>query len=267
MDIGLGAIFSGIGVALKHGKTFFGVMTKSYVRYRNTDIVITGASGAGKSHLMDYIASEINQRRQTSQETSATVEHTVIALNKDWLQKKVSVIPGQSFKAREKAFVDLVSTNKGLKGIIHVVDWGYTKPKRKDFETYVNSKKIKTIDSLREDNLAEEIIYLESLADELHCRERNVSWFVIVLNKIDLFNAGEAVEYYRSNAKFCAALSRVLEKVDIKTNDRNMIQPICCVREDFEFNGKRVKTKLPNQEEQTKYYEDFRKTLEMNLAE
>lgn len=267
MEFGITTLLSVAGVALKHGKTFFGVMTKSYVRYRGTDIVVTGASGVGKSHLMDYIASEINQRRQTPQETSATVEHTVIALNKDWFQKKVSVIPGQSFKAREKAFVDLVSTNEGLKGIIHVVDWGYTKPKRKDFEVYVNSKGIKTIDSLREDNLAEEIIYLESLADELHSRKRNVSWFVIVLNKIDLFDAGRAVDYYRSDDRFCAALSRVLEKVDIKTNVRNMIQPICCIREDFEFNGRRVKTKLPSPEEQIKYYEDFRKTLEMNLAE
>ncbi|RSB30801.1 GTPase [Enterobacter cloacae] len=267
MEFGFGAVISVVGGAIKHGKSIVGVVTKAYVRICDTDIVVTGASGAGKSHLIDYIASEIKQHRQTPQETSATVEHTVIPLNDDWFQKKISVIPGQSTKARDKAFVDLISKNNDLKGIVHVVDWGYTLPKSKDTEAYYKARNIKTLDELRSDNLSEEVEYLNSLADELELRPQKVSWFIIALNKVDLFDVGQAVNYYQNDPKFCNALSRVLARVEHISNPRNQIQPICCLREDFIFNGKTTKTRLASDAVQKQHYDDFRKTIEMQLAE
>lgn len=112
-----------VGGALYRNKNvFFELMTKAVIKCKNTDIVITGASGAGKSHLVEYIQSEIKAKKQHSPDVSATVEHSIIRLNDDWIPKKISVIPGQAFLAREKAFIDLVSDNAKLKGIIHVVD-------------------------------------------------------------------------------------------------------------------------------------------------
>ena len=257
-----------VGGALYRNKNvFFELMTKAVIKYKNTDIVITGASGAGKSHLVEYIQSEIKAKKQHSPDVSATVEHSIIRLNDDWIPKKISVIPGQAFLAREKAFIDLVSDNSKLKGIIHVVDWGFTKPKMKDFEAYIKGQNIDTIDALREENLREEINYLNSLADAIEKKGEEINWFVIVLNKIDLFNQGDAVKYYHSDEKFNAALNRVLSKVKNVGQKRNLVQPFCCLRENFTFNNDCVKTNLGNQKEQLEYLTDFLKAIELNLAE
>lgn len=246
---------------------FFELMTKAVIKYKNTDIVITGASGAGKSHLVEYIKSEIKAKKQHSPEVSATVEHTIIRLNDEWIPKKISVIPGQAFLAREKAFIDLVSGNTKLKGIIHVVDWGFTKPKMKGFEAYIKGQNINTIDALREENLREEITYLNSLADVIEKKGEEINWFIVVLNKIDLFNQGDAVKYYHGNEKFNTALKRVLSKVKNVGHKKNLIQPFCCLRENFTFNNECVTTNLGNQKEQLEYLTDFLKTIELNLAE
>lgn len=263
-----------VATAVKVGGAFyqnkgviFELMTKAVIKLKNTDIVITGASGAGKSHLVEYINSEIKSKKQICPDVSTRVEHTIIRLNDDWLPKKISVIPGQAFFAREKAFIDLVSDNKKLKGIIHVVDWGFTKPKMKDFEAYVKGQNIDTIDALREENLREEITYLNALADAIEKKGEQIEWFVIALNKIDLFDQGAAVKYYHSDEKFNLALQRVMSKVKNKVHKKNLIQPFCCLREDFTFSGDSVKTNLGNQKEQYEYLQDFLKAIELNLAE
>lgn len=255
------------GAVYRNKGVIFELMTKAVIKFKDTDIVVTGASGAGKSHLIDYIQSEIKKKKQNNPDVSAKVEHTIIHLNDDWFPKKISVIPGQAFQAREKAFIDLVSGNAKLKGIIHVVDWGYTKPKMKDFEAYIKGQNIDTIDALREENLREEINYLNSLADAIEKKNEEINWFIIVLNKIDLFDTGRAVNYYHNNKMFNKAIARVLSKVKNVSHKKNLIQPFCCVREDFIFNSESVKTTLCSQNEQLNYFTDFLKSIELNLAE
>lgn len=255
------------GAFYSNKAVFFELMTKAVIKFKNTDIVITGASGAGKSHLVEYLKSEIKAKKQLNPDVSTRVEHTIIHLNDDWFPKKISVIPGQAFLAREKAFIDLVSDNSKLKGVIHVVDWGFTKPKMKDFEAYIQGQNINTIEALREENLREEVNYLNSLADAIEKKGEEIDWFIIALNKIDLFNQGDAVKYYHADNNFNKALERVLSKVKNKGQKRNLIQPFCCLREDFTFSGDCVKTNLGNQKEQFEYLEDFLKAIELNLAE
>ncbi|HHQ6551533.1 TPA: hypothetical protein ACSTJZ_001384 [Serratia fonticola] len=257
-----------VGVAIYNNrKIAFEIITRAFIRVKATDVVVTGASGAGKSYLMEYITSEIRRKKEVSPSVSARVEHTIIHLSDSWFPNKVSVIPGQAFSVRERAFIDLIGENRNIKGIMHVVDWGFTKPKTKDFHAYLSGKNVNTIDELRQYNLAEEINYLNALADVIESRGEPLDWFFVILNKIDLFDISEAMQYYLNDLSFNKALNRILGKVKFKISERNRIQPFCCVREDFDFNGHSKTSSIKNTSEQVDYFNALMKNIELNLSE
>lgn len=181
-------------------------------------ILMLGQAGAGKSVLCSTIHGEANTLEWQKPGTSRAVEIKPIQLG-EWTQV-VSVIPGQDSSERLNA-LDKAINNKGIDGIVYVVDWGYTSIRELHTRNaMIKSSSIDTIEKLRKRNLE---IELEDFSGLLHMlkmsipNKRGPKWIMIAINKLDLFKdkEHEAIHYYKldKSSDFQKKISEFLTKV------------------------------------------------------
>lgn len=164
----------------------------------STDVVVTGTPGVGKSIFINKVDSFLKEKYPVKPGVSNDIEINIIRVNNDFLPKKLVVIPGQAGREQNDAFRNLITNNKNLSGIVHIVDFGYTKPRSDMSEIQYTSQGIDSVEKLRNQFLEKEVEYFRDLSLLIKRSGASIKWLHIVINKIDLFSQelGSAVSYY-----------------------------------------------------------------------
>jgi signal recognition particle receptor subunit beta len=214
----------------------------------STQVAVTGYANAGKTILaqqLDGAARGLGYEKPT---TSTAAEPAAIRLG-EW-HRLFRVIPGQEGK-RAKSILSSFHDNKDLEGVVHVVDFGFNKPRTKAAETtLITIDKIDNIEKLRAHNLQNEIHDISTLCHDIKLNfEKNGQkiWLVIAVNKVDLFynQLDSALSRYHPNGN--SDFSRALAKMEREIGSNHIsidILPICVFEEDFEWNGETIKSGL-----------------------
>lgn len=176
-----------------------------------TDIVVTGHHNVGKSILLNKMQSMLKSKYPVKPSMSEDVEINVIRVNDDFFPAKAVVIPGQKNREQIDGFRKFITNNNNLKGVIHVVDWGYTKPRDRNIEMDYVARDIKSIEDLRNIMLESELQYLSSLIEILKGAKSSLKWMIVVINKADLFHdrQHDAWYYYNVKSEFQKKLSEL----------------------------------------------------------
>lgn len=186
---------------VKHRSPIIDYISNKSKGFISTDVVVTGTPGVGKSIFIGNIDSFIKEKYPVKPDLSNDIEINIIRVNDDFLPKKVVVIPGQSGSEQNNAFRKLIINNEKLSGIIHVVDFGCTKPRSDMSEMHYTSIGIDTLEKLRLYFIDEEILYFNNLVSMIKSSKNKIKWLHIVINKIDLFSQQleQAVNHYHEN--------------------------------------------------------------------
>lgn len=225
-------------------------------------VIVTGRAGVGKSVLASHYHGEANTQDWNESGTSQDVEIKPITIG-DWT-KIVAVIPGQSSQERARALDEALNKTNELDGVIHVVDWGFTSIReaavRKEM---IESRKIDSIDKIREHNLALELNDFESMLDKLTMsisNGRGPKWLVIAVNKVDLFEKDLLIaeRYYNPlcTSPFTDKINSFLRTVGAN-NIKVVHLPVCPMPEPFEWNGEVVAPQIDSITKQRNYLRVF----------
>ncbi|MEL6345729.1 MAG: GTPase domain-containing protein [Myxococcota bacterium] len=168
-----------------------------------TRIVVTGRPRAGKSTLFQHMIGSAASLDWQKPNPSTGPETYRIPVN-EWDQI-IRIVPGQQSSARTHA-LDAAFDSPHLKGIIHVVDWGFNLPRddvaRKILsQSLIDAKGVDDLTALRIYNQEAECREFEKICDRarnyfLHKKRR--LWMAVVATKADLYRAHltEAQRYY-----------------------------------------------------------------------
>jgi len=214
-----------------------------------TDVVVTGRSAVGKTVLSSKLhgmASDINWELPGP---STDVETNVIPLG-DW-SDIVRVIPGQSSLQRAEGLHEAFNSHKSLRGVIHVVDWGYT-PERQAVivEKRIKEDKLISVDDWREHNLPIEVQEFSKVCEKIresYARCGSPTWLIVAVNKADLFtkNLDCAQKYYhpQGNSDFSQNVQKLLSDIG-NLSFKVKIVPVSSWDRDFSWNGEIVKSNI-----------------------
>lgn len=226
------------------------------------DILVTGTAGAGKSVLMSHYHGEANQLSWRTPGVSPSTEIKPIPIG-DWTQI-VHVIPGQHGFERTTAFDVGFSKTASLKGVIHVVDWGYTAVRDDAVRAQlINVEKVSNIHLLRARSLKVELDEFKSVCNYVRAAvaaKRGPKWLVIAVNKVDLFIDGitDAQAYYEldQNSDFVKVLNELLIDVG-RHNLKVLVLPVCSMPAVFEWNGEEQRPQVDSVEHQRNFMRKF----------
>lgn len=238
---------------------------KAYMDVGATQIVVTGHSGAGKTNLANQMHGRARDVNYQSPGESKSVEVADIQAGK-WA-KLVRVLPGQD-GYRTKGVIDTFQTNEGLEGVIHLVDYGYAKPRNPTLCSSMIKDGVSTVELLRNSNLKKELQALTVMLSDvrrMHSEKKRPQWVVIAVNKIDLYpdDRNEALEYYHPDgtSEFSKLLHEFLLEIGSVNVSIHVVQA-CAYEQDFEWNTHRVKSGLERQE-QNQILRDFTTAIAM----
>jgi len=225
------------------------------------NIVITGRSGAGKSVLAAHYHGEANSLDWVEPGTSSDVEIKPIEMGK-WTQI-VAVIPGQNSKERAVALDSAFNKHDGLEGVIHVVDWGYTRIRDIAIQQEMATKGIDSISKLREHNISLELKDFELMVDKIKmsiANGRGPKWLVIAVNKMDLYQSEleDARQYYHPGCS--GAFSQIINDLYTAVGANNIkivCLPVCSMPEVFSWNGEEMKPQIDSITIQRSYLRSF----------
>jgi hypothetical protein len=247
----------------RHAIKKYWIKLLAHVNKGNTDIVVTGHSGAGKSQLASQMHGRARELIYQVPEESTSVEVEAITLN-EW-SKLVRVLPGQAGR-RTHGEIEVFDENNSLEGVIHVVDFGYVTPRDPVQSTNLVNHGYDDIEKLRKLNLETEyngIVELLSTISKQRAKHHCPKWLVIAVNKVDLFpeEQSNALSFYHPDggSKFGNALKAFHERVG-KDAFGIYIVPCCAYETDFIWNGRKVETSL-KRHEQDELLNDFMKTI------
>lgn len=207
-------------------KTIATMIFKAVSLAVDSRVVVTGLPGAGKSYLFAALNQELRDKKMVRPGPSTKGEDEILYLGKGLIPKKVTIIPGQKMAASFSLMEKYIDKNQKLKGLIHVLDYGYNFPRDKYSHDHLEAKGITTFEKLHANNLKEELDYLENLIDRLIAVEVKPKWFCLVINKVDLFKSGDAINFYSNSARFIEILDK-LYKIFPAENTALLI-PVCC---------------------------------------
>ncbi len=161
---------------------------KAYLDLGQTQIVVTGASGAGKSVLVAQMHGRARDLYYEAPPQSNKVEVEAIALE-PW-SKLVRVLPGQGAR-RSQEEVELLDRNDEVEGVIHVVDFGYVVP-RDAFaaKSLLERNGLDTVGKLRAYNMESEVKALDALlfaVNRAFNKHKRPKWLLVAVNKVDLY--------------------------------------------------------------------------------
>lgn len=229
------------GYENRHSIQRYWTILKAHLDRGDTQVVITGHAGAGKSVLAAQMHGRARDLAFEIPGESTQVEVDAIQLG-DWT-KLVRVLPGQS-GSRTAGEIQTFQQNKSLDGVIHVVDFGYVAPRDPVIaQSMIDDDKIDTIEKLRSRNLrleAEDLKVLLADINKLNDSCKRPRWLIIAVNKIDLFMAerNEALKHYHPNGN--SDFSRMLSQFQKEIGSKNFgiyIVPVCAYETDFSWNN------------------------------
>ncbi|NEG63191.1 hypothetical protein GQQ23_12705 [Pantoea agglomerans] len=237
----------------------FWTRLKAYIDVGETQIVVTGHSSAGKTNLANQMHGRAREVGYQLPSESKSVEVSNIQAG-NWA-KLVRVLPGQD-GYRTKGSIDTFQENESLEGVIHLVDYGYTKPRNHIHGTDMISDGITTIEQLRKNNLKKELQALIVMLNDvrrMYSEKKRPKWIVIAVNKVDLYpdDRNEALEYYHPDGKsdFSKLLNEFLRDIGSMNVSIHIVQA-CAYEQDFEWNHHIINSDLQRQE-QNKILSDF----------
>jgi 50S ribosome-binding GTPase len=210
-----------------------------------TDIVVTGRPGVGKSMLLHVLNKASADLDFENPDLSREVESSVLQVADQC--EIARVIPGQLSQQRAVGLNRALLHNKQLKGVIHVVDWGYTAERDAEIRRgRIEKDKIDTIEKIRSLNLAAEIADFRDTCSKIESAKAEFAkpdWLLIVVNKVDLFMSDiDAAQTYYSpsmESDFTAPLHDLMGRIG-RNNLRCAALPVFVWDDPFEWNGHRV---------------------------
>ncbi|WP_336234207.1 hypothetical protein [Enterobacter bugandensis] len=241
----------------------FWTKLKAYLDVGETQIVLTGHSGAGKTNLANQMHGRARDIDYQLPGESKSVEVANIQAG-NWA-KLVRVLPGQD-GYRTKGSIDIFQDNESLEGVIHLVDYGYSKPRNSLHSSEMIKDGISTIEQLREQNLKKELQALSVMLTDVRRMYSNTKmpkWIIIAVNKVDLYSndRDDALIYYHPDGR--SEFSRLLREFLLDIGSMNVsihVVQACAYEQDFEWNNQNVKSDLKRQE-QNHMLNDFMTTL------
>lgn len=240
---------------------------KAWADWGNTQIVVTGHSGAGKSVLTDLLQGKGRKINYDLPEESLKTDTEAICMD-NW-DKLTRVLPGQKGR-RVKGVLEALNDNHSLEGIIHVVDFGYSSPREKDsIDTLITKDQIDTIEKLREHNLNQEIEDLKELLFDVRklkyqTKNKCPKWLIISVNKVDLYydDLEICLAHYHPDGN--SNFSKVLKKFQFEFGTNNFsvyVSHVCAHEVDFSWNNQKVTSQLPTVK-QKQLFQSYVKTLD-----
>jgi hypothetical protein len=227
----------------------------------NTNVVVTGAAGAGKTVFTTSLHGEVKDHEWEDPVTSTVVERHAVTLA-DWT-KIFSVIPGQNMADREHGLNEAFQSHDSLDGVIHVVDFGYTTNRSEVAAHGLISNGIDSIEKVRQYNLKKELDEFKKVCGLIvsACADnRGPKWLIIAVNKADLFmeELDVAKKYYHLDGSglFVDEIKNLLQQVG-SNQLKCKIAPICPKPKPFEWNNEKAEPNLESYEEPTNYMKNF----------
>ncbi|WP_421339327.1 hypothetical protein [Aeromonas veronii] len=226
-----------------------------------TNVVVTGAAGSGKTVLTTSLHGEVKDYEWQEPGASTLVERYAISLG-DWT-KIFSVIPGQDIASREVGLNEAFNSHKGLHGVIHLVDYGFTSSRSEVGDQNLIADGVTSIEDIRIYNMQKELDEFKRVCDLIvnACvNKRGPKWFVIAVNKVDLYldRIDDAKRYYHPEGQgvFVNELKRLLQRVG--TNQLKIrVVPLCPKPKPFEWNGDKVIPQLSSFDEPANFMKNF----------
>lgn len=236
----------------RHAIQKYWVKAKAYLDIGKTQIVVTGLSNAGKSMLVAHMHGRARDLFFEIPPESRTVEVDAILLG-EWT-KLVRVLPGQSGR-RAHGEIEAFENNPDLEGVIHVVDFGYVKPRDDANVQDLIRRGVLSIEDLRKVNLEEETYALKALLSDLRksiTKHKRPKWLVVAVNKVDLYPhlREQALNVYHplGTSNFSLMLREFVTEVGSK-NFEVFVAQACAHEIAFNWNGSIVPTTLQPQEQ------------------
>jgi len=238
----------------------FWTKLKAYLDVGETQIVVTGHSGAGKTNLANQMHGRARDFNYQLPGESKFVEVANIQAG-NWA-KLVRVLPGQD-GFRTKGAINTFQENDTLEGVIHLVDYGYNKPRDiMQGSEMIKRDRILSIKQLRENNLKKELQALIVMLNDvrkLFSEKKRPKWIVIAVNKVDLYpnERNDALEYYHPDgtSDFSKLLREFLLDIGSMNISVHVVQS-CAYEQIFEWNNHIVNSCLMKQE-QNKILSEF----------
>ncbi|WP_261881497.1 GTPase domain-containing protein [Vibrio coralliirubri] len=220
-----------------------------------TNVVVTGAAGAGKTELTNCLHGEIKNHDYQEPKTSQLVERHAISIGE--MTRIYSVIPGQDIAAREQGLNEAFNKHKGLEGVVHLVDYGFTTNRSTVVEEALIADGVETIEQIREYNRKNELDEFKRVCDRIAASisdKKGPKWLVIAVNKSDLYldTLNDAQRYYDLNGSslFVDEISKLQKRVGTQ-NLKCYVVPVCTRAKPFIWNNIEVTPKLETFQEST----------------
>lgn len=232
-----------------------------YAGRGDTNVVVTGAAGSGKSVLTLCHHGEVKDREWKDPGTSTTVEKKAISVG-EWT-KIFTVVPGQEILAREAALDEAFNKHKNLEGVLHVVDFGYTSVRSSVSEQKLRDKGYETLDSIRAYNLERELEEFKKVANLIAtacAAGRGPKWLTIAVSKADLYfdKLEQAKMYYypEGDSQFVDELNKLLKRVG-SNNLKCRVVPVCPKPKPYVWGDTKISPQLVTFDEPANYMQNF----------
>lgn len=211
-------------------------------------ILILGRSGTGKTVLLHHLNQEAYSNDWQLPETSSKTEFKAAEFGL-W-HHIVAVPPGQHTEERNVALQEALDKNSNLKGIIYLMDYGYTEIRSDAVKHDLVQQGFSDIESIRKKNLELELREFDDFLTILSHSIRPNSepkWLLIGVNKIDLYydRSNEAQRYYdpECNGKYKELIDKLYTKID-RSKLKIVCVPLCSLNEPFLWNNEQIDSKL-----------------------
>lgn len=221
-------------------------ITKPFLRGKR--IAFLGASGVGKSVLLDYLSGK-GYKRGYAPNTELSEDIETEALPNTDRKTTIVVIPGQSSRQRIKSLNELRS--KPVDGIVYVVSNGFATVRNTNVINAIRST-CSDVDSYRQYKLREELEDLKivsQLMSDSWVAHKKPTWMLVVPTKLDLYahpdKVNELFSYYApgGNSQFVQTVESIRSKgggIDFSWD----ISPVFTWQEHFSWNGQVVTSTL-----------------------
>jgi GTPase SAR1 family protein len=219
----------------------------NYLRGRRSQLVITGMPGSGKSVLLDHLIGEAFDSSYELPEQSAQIEQDT--LRRTGQRLALAAVPGQSAANRLQGMDDLFLGKKPVRGVLHVVSFGYTET-RSSFA--IEAMKDHDLAAVRDLRLQEELRDLQETCNALRSswtRHRKPIWLIVAVNKVDLYSDDAQLEaassrYSRGSDSEFAETIKELEGHIGSDNFEWRALPSCSWLEDFVWQNETIPSRL-----------------------
>lgn len=242
-------------------------------------IVITGASGAGKTELFRYLTGKKVPYGSSTNSDESFQKYKKFAKN-----LALITIPGQSSKERHELINYLFGRDAKLDGVIHMLSYGFNEIWPKDQPAFTRNLKNKELLSVRKKNLTNEFGDLKDILEHLSSKiidcgiELRPKWILILVSKADLYwnDINNAKAYYHP-LDLCKKHPHTKEQLDNfitnyaeKAKIEVVMLPIALDNRDYTLENVNINinnTSSLNDNERTALNSAFFETLERFLNE